>query len=289
MIDTHCHLTDPRLLDQIAAVLDRAQSAGILEMVTIGTDPPDWEAAIALTKKYPNVRCAVGVHPNNCHEVPFERIADLRKYFPSPGTPGEGRGGGSSGPLKSQPPPQPSPGVPGEGIRGRIVAIGEIGLDHYHKDAPRELQIKFFESQLELARKVNFPVVIHSRESVDDCLAVLKNFRRVRAVFHCFTGTAAEAARIWDAGHLTGFTGVVTFRNGRSLLEIAAQAPADRILVETDAPYLTPEPMRKQKINEPAMVIHTATAIAQARGITLEEFDALTTKSAHNFYRWKSP
>jgi len=301
MIDTHCHLTDPRLLDQIAAVLGRAQSAGILEMVTIGTDPPDWDAAIALTKEYPNIRCAVGVHPNNCHEVPFERIAELRKYFPSPGTPGEGEGGGSSGPLKSPPPPQlptrrdfaslslQSPGVPGEGVRGRIVAIGEIGLDYYHKDASRELQIKFFESQLELARKVDFPVVVHSRESVDDCLAVLKHFPKVRAVFHCFTGTAAEATRIWDASHLTGFTGVVTFRNGRSLLEIAAQAPADRILVETDAPYLTPEPMRKQKINEPAMVIHTATAIAQARGITLEEFDALTTKNAHNFYRWQSP
>ncbi len=255
MIDTHCHLTDPRLLDQIAAVLGRAQSAGILEMVTIGTDPPDWDAAIALTKKYPNVRCAVGVHPNNCHEVPFERIADLRSYAHD----------------------------------ARVVAIGEIGIDHHHKDASPELQTKYFEAQLHVAQELDFPVVIHSRESVDDCLAVLKNFPKVRAVFHCFTGTAAEAARIWDAGHLTGLTGVVTFRNGRSLLEIAAQAPADRILVETDAPYLTPEPMRKQKINEPAMVIHTATAIAQARRTSLEEFDALTTKNAHNFYRWQSP
>ncbi len=182
-------------------------------------------------EKYPNVRCAVGVHPNNCHEVPFERIADLRSYSHD----------------------------------ARVVAIGEIGLDHHHKDASPELQAKYFEAQLGLAQELNFPVVIHSRESVDDCLAVLKHFPKVRAVFHCFTGTAADAARIWDAGHLTGFTGVVTFRNGRSLLEIAAQAPADRILVETDAPYLTPEPMRKQKINEPAMVIHTATAIAQAR------------------------
>ena len=264
MIDTHCHLTDPRLLDQIAAVMDRAQSAGICEMVTIGTDPADWEAAIALTGKYSNIRCAVGVHPNNCHEVPFESIAALRTFFPSAG-------------------------VPGEGGRGAIVAIGEIGIDRHHKDAPPELQIKYFEAQLDLAQQLAMPVVIHSRESVDDCLSVLKRFPKVRAVFHCFTGAAAEAARIWDGGHLTGFTGVVTFRNGRSLLEIAAQAPGDRILVETDAPYLTPEPMRKQKVNEPAMVVHTVTAIAEARGISIEELDALTTKNAHNFYRWQSP
>ena len=113
----------------------------------------------------------------------------------------------------------------------------------------------------------------------------LRAFEGVRAVFHCFTGTADEAKRIWDAGHLTGFTGVVTFRNGQGLRDIAAAAPADRILVETDAPYLTPEPMRKQKTNEPAMVVHTAAAVAAARGMSVAALDDCTTENAMGFYR----
>jgi TatD DNase family protein len=250
MIDTHCHLTDPRLLEQIDAVLTRAKSAGVSEMVTIGVDPADWDAAISLTKKYSNIRCALGIHPNNCHEVPFERIADLRGLLPN------------------------------------AVAIGETGLDYHHQDAPPATQAKYFEAQLGLAQELNYPVVIHCRQAVDDTLDILKRFPKVRAVFHCFTGTQSEAERIWEAGHLTGFTGVITFRNGRELLEIAARVPADWILVETDAPYLTPEPMRKQKINEPAMVIHTAAAIAAARKMPLEEFDQLTTRNAKAFYHW---
>lgn len=252
MIDTHCHLTDPRLLEQIANVLAHAQSAGVAEMVTIGVDPADWQAAIALTKKYSNIRCAVGVHPNNCHEVPLERIDDLREYAADPA----------------------------------VVAIGEIGLDYHHHDAPPEMQAKYFEAQLGLASQLELPVVIHCREAIDDCVAMLEQFPEVRAVFHCFTGTPSDAERIWAAGRLTGFTGVVTFRNGRELLEIAARAPRDRILVETDAPYLTPEPMRRQKTNEPSMVIHTAAAIAEARKIPLQELDELTTANAKAFYRW---
>jgi len=121
---------------------------------------------------------------------------------------------------------------------------------------------------------------------MDDCLSILRAFEEVRAVFHCFTGTADEAGRIWDAGHLTGFTGVVTFRNAEKLREITAAAPVDRILVETDAPYLTPEPMRKQKTNEPAMVVHTAAVVAEARGMSIAELDERTTKNAIGFYRW---
>ena len=134
--------------------------------------------------------------------------------------------------------------------------------------------------------QTRLPVIIHCREAVDDCLSILRAFAGVRAVFHCFTGNAHEARRIWDAGHLTGFTGVVTFRNGQMLREVAAAAPADRILVETDAPYLSPEPMRKQKINEPALVVHTAAVVAGARNISIEELDRITTGNALGFYRW---
>jgi TatD DNase family protein len=252
MIDTHCHLTDPRLLEQIDGVLSRAAAAGVKDIVTIGTLPGDWEAALSLAKSHPNVRCAVGGHPNNCHEFRLADLGRLRDFC----------------------------------NERSVVALGEMGLDYHYDFAPKERQAGFFEAQLQLAQELTMPVIIHCREAMDDCLAILKRFANVRAVFHCFTGTAEEARRVWDAGHLTGFTGVVTFRNGQALREIAAEAPADRILVETDAPYLTPEPMRKRKTNEPALVMHTAAALAKARNISLQELDALTTANAKRFYRW---
>jgi TatD DNase family protein len=252
MIDTHCHLTDPRLFEQLEGVLGRAAAAGVSDIVTIGTHPADWDAALAVTKGRPNVRCAVGAHPNYCHEIEFEELGRLRRYFDSPA----------------------------------VVAVGEMGLDYHYDFAPRERQAKYFQAQLELARGAGLPVVIHCRDAVDDCLAILGAFNGVRAVFHCFTGTSREARRIWDAGHLIGFTGVVTFHNGQALREVAAEAPADRILVETDAPYLSPEPMRKQKINEPALVVHTAAAVAAARKISVAELGEVTRKNAMGFYRW---
>lgn len=253
MIDTHCHLTDARLLSQIDAVLSRAAAAGVSRMVTIGTRPGDWEAALALVADRQNIHCALGIHPNHCHEAELEDVATLRQLQQSP----------------------------------NVVALGEMGLDYHYQFAPRARQAQFLEAQLQLAGELGRPVIIHCREAVDDCLAILHKFPRVRAVFHCFTGTSQEAGRIFDAGHLIGFTGVVTFRNGAALRQIAAEAPPDRILVETDAPYLTPEPMRKQKINEPAMVMHTAAAVAAARGISVADLDELTTRNALDFYQWK--
>ncbi len=252
MIDTHCHLTDPRLFGQLSGVLERAAVAGVRDMVTIGTAPGDWEAAIGVTKRHSNIRCAVGVHPNHTHEIEFAEIARLKEYA---------------------------------GLSA-VVAIGEMGLDYHHTFASRELQAKYFVAQLEIAREAKLPVVIHCREAVNDCLSILSAYPDVRAVFHCFTGTMEEAGRIWDCGYLTGFTGVLTFRNGEAPREIAAAAPAGQILVETDAPYLTPEPVRKQKVNEPALVMHTAAVLAAARGMSLAEVDELTTQNAKQFYRW---
>jgi len=253
MIDTHCHLTDPGLLAQVDAVLERAAEAGVREVVTIGTHPEDWEAALALAKKYPNVRCAVGGHPNNCHEFQFEELARLRDFCREP----------------------------------RVMALGEMGLDYHHHFSSPQTQRKYFEAQLELARELDMPVIIHCREAMDDCLAVLRGFAGVRAVFHCFTGTMEEAKQVWDAGYLTGFTGVVTFKNGQALREVVKAAPEDRILVETDAPYLTPEPMRKVKVNEPGMVMHTARVVAEVRGVDLGKVDEMTSANARAFYRWE--
>jgi TatD DNase family protein len=252
MIDTHCHLTDPRLLEQLEAVLSRAQSAGVTGMVSVATHPADWPAALELANTRGQLRCAIGVHPNYCHQVELDELPQLRG-------------------LQNHP---------------SVVALGEMGLDYHYEYAPKSRQAQFLEAQLQIADELKRPVIIHCREAADDCLAILNNFSSVSAVFHCFTGSADEARRIWDRGYLLGFTGVVTFKNGQALRDIAAAVPVEQILVETDAPYLTPEPMRKQKVNEPALVMHTAAVVAQARGVSLEEIDAITTKNAQRFYRW---
>jgi TatD DNase family protein len=193
------------------------------------------------------------VHPNYCNEVELSALQELR-------------------PLLAKP---------------ALGAVGEMGLDYHYDSVPKSRQLEFFTAQLQIAVEANRPVVIHSRKAIDDCLAVMKDFAVPAAVFHCFTGTAPEARRILDAGWMIGFTGVVTFKKTEELRQVAAFAPAERILVETDAPYLSPEPKRGQKINEPALVMHTAAAVAAARGVTIAEIDRLTSDNARRFYRWE--
>jgi TatD DNase family protein len=252
VIDSHCHLTDPRLNSQLEDVLARAAAAGVTRMITIATNLADDEAAIALCRTLPDVRCAIGVHPNYTHEADLNDLPRLRD-------------------LQTDP---------------VVVALGEMGLDYFHKYAPRERQLKFFEPQLQLAKELNRPIVIHSRESTDDTLAVMKGFPGVRAVFHCFTGTPIDARKILDAGYLLGFTGAITFKKNDALREAVALTPLDRMLVETDAPYLTPEPKRSQKTNEPALVVHVAATVGRVKGISVAEVDAATTRNVASFLSW---
>ena len=252
MIDTHCHLTDPRLGSQLEDVLSRARAAGVTRFITIGTSLADDEAAIALCRGRADVQCAIGVHPNYSHEAEVSDLPRLRE-------------------LQAEP---------------SVVALGEMGLDYFHHYAPRAKQFQIFEPQLQLAVELDRPVVIHCREATDDCLAVMRPFASVRAVFHCFTGSPDEARKILDAGYLLGFTGAVTFRKNDALREAVALTPADRMLVETDAPYLTPEPHRSHKTNEPAMVVHVAATVGRVKGMTIEEVDRVTTENAARFFRW---
>ena len=252
MIDTHCHLTDPRLFEQLDGVLVRAKAAGVTEIVTIGTYLEDAAAAIELCKSHANVRCAVGIHPNYSAQAKVEDVALLRGLNNAPS----------------------------------VFALGEMGLDYHYDRAEPAHQRAIFEAQLQLATELNRPVIIHCREAVDDTLAIMKSFASVQAVFHCFTGTADEAKRIVASGHRLGFTGVVTYKKNDELRAIVKSTPMVRILVETDAPYLTPEPVRKAKANEPAFVMHTAAVVAQVTGVSLEEIDRITTDNAHGFYQW---
>jgi TatD DNase family protein len=245
-------LTDPRLFEQLDDVLARCAAAGVQEMVTIGTDLEDAADAISLCQKYSNVRCAVGIHPNYSENARVEDVAQLRGLQASP----------------------------------TVVALGEMGLDYHYDRATPQHQRQIFEAQLQLAMELKRPVIIHCREAVDDTLAVMGAFKSVPAVFHCFTGTGDEARRIIDAGYLLGFTGVITFKRNDELRAVVHQTPSDRLLVETDAPYLTPEPMRKIKTNEPSFVVHTARVIAEVKGIAHEEIDRITTANAKGFYQW---
>jgi TatD DNase family protein len=252
MIDSHCHLTDPRLFEQLDEVLSRAAAAGVTRMITVGTNPADDAAAIDVCRGRANLRCTVGVHPNYCHEVDFAEVPRLRELQRDPS----------------------------------VVALGEMGLDYHHNFADRARQRRFFEAQMQLAAELDRPVVIHCREAVDDTLALMRDFPAVPAVFHCFTGTSDEARRIIEAGYLLGFTGVVTFKKNDDLRTAARMTPRDRLLVETDAPYLSPEPVRKQKTNEPAFVVHTAAVVAKEWGVSLEELDAITTQNTVRFFKW---
>ena len=264
MIDTHCHLTDPRLREQIDAVLTRAEAAGVSRVVTIGCEPQDARAAVDLAQRHPQVWAAVGLHPcylpnagrEKSHEAPPLEVLDAF--------------------LRSQ------------CERSRVAAIGEIGLDRHWdaSEATFKLQRAYFEFQLQIAVDLRMPVILHTREAVDDALDVLANFPSVRAVFHSFTGTQQQAQRITDRGYLIGFTGPITYKKNNDLRAAAAVCPIEQLVVETDGPYLSPEPVRSQRVNEPAYVVHTARRIADLKGISLADFDRATTANAQRFFRW---
>jgi TatD DNase family protein len=253
MIDTHCHLTDPRLLEQLDGVISRAKAAGVVRMITIGTSVQDAQAAIALCRGRDDVRCAVGIHPNYTQNATLKDIPAIHQ-------------------LQNDP---------------SVVALGEMGLDYFHHFADRKHQAELFDAQLSLAAELGRVVIIHSREAIDDTLKMMAKYPTVRGVFHCFTGTAAESENILAAGHLISFTGPITYNKNDDLREVVKLVPLDRLMVETDAPYLSPEPMRKQKINEPSLVMHTAAVVAQLKEVTVEEVDRVTTNVAREFFEWE--
>jgi TatD DNase family protein len=253
MIDSHCHLTDPQLHSRLADVLAHASRMGVKKMITIGTGLDDDRQCVELCRDRDYLRCAVGVHPGYVDSEDLTALPQLREIQADPS----------------------------------VVAIGEIGLDYFRGKANVARQMEFLQFQLNLAVEVDRPLVIHSREAIDDCLGVLKDFPTLKAVFHCFTGTADEARKILDAGYMIGFTGVITYKKSDLLREVVKFTPIQRMLVETDAPYLTPEPMRKQKVNEPALVTHVAAKVAEVKGMTLGEVEAITTANCEQLFRWK--
>ncbi len=253
MIDTHCHLSYGPLFDQIDAVLQRAQAVGVRHIISIGTRLDDCLRTLDLSRRFAQVSAAVGIHPHYAAEVSDDELERVAAMFSDPD----------------------------------VIAAGEMGLDYHYDFSPRQPQRKAFQRQLAAATASGKPVILHCREAVDDALAILKEAGHVQGVFHCFTGQMDEAIRILDAGYYLGFTGIITFKNTGYLREIVKMVPADRLLIETDAPYLSPEPHRRQKTNEPSLIEYTFRKAAEVRGVSLGELVEQTTANAQRLFSLK--
>ena len=247
LVDTHCHLDFPEFDDDRDRVVAAARAAGVAAVITIGTDLPSSRRAVELAERYPEVFAAVGIHPHSAAEATPAALAELRRLARHP----------------------------------RVLAIGEIGLDYYRGREQAEVQKRAFRAQLELAADLGLPVVVHNREAEADIWEELTRpgGPRVRGVLHCFSAGVDWALRFCRQGLYIGLDGPVTFKNGERVREVARAVPADRLLVETDAPFLAPHPYRGRR-NEPAWVRLVAERIAAERQCTLEELAARTTANA---------
>jgi len=250
LVDSHCHLDFPDFAAELDEVVARARAAGIGRLVTICTRVRKHAQVLAVAEKFPEIYCSVGTHPHNAHE---ELDIDAKALIA----------------LTKNP---------------KVVAIGEVGLDYHYDNSPRDAQAQGLRQHIAAARETGLPLVIHAREADADMARILEDETgkgTFPAVLHCFTGGRDLAFKAIELGHYVSFTGILTFKNSAALREIAAALPADRILVETDAPYLAPLPYRGKR-NEPAYVVETAKSLAQTRGVTADEIARQTTE---NFFR----
>lgn len=243
-------------------VIKRARDAGIEAIITIGSDLESCKSAIELSEKYDIIYAAIGIHPHDAKDFTEEIYLKLKEW--------------------ATPPPLPL--TKGGYGGGKVVAIGETGLDYHYENSPREIQKEVFKRHLSLAKELSLPVVIHSREAKKDTLEILRESEITSGVLHCFSGDMDMAEQAMKMGFYISIAGPVTFKNVRRLIEISKAIPDDYLLIETDAPYLTPEPLRGRR-NEPSYLIHIAETIAELRGITVEDLARITTLNTKRLFR----
>jgi TatD DNase family protein len=261
LIDTHCHLEMDEFNNERDAVIQRARDAGIEALITIGSDMAGNTGGLDLSGKHDFIYAAVGFHPHDAKDFSEEVFNQIKEWATPPNPPlGKGGIGG-----------------------GKVVAIGEIGLDYHYDNSPRDVQCEVFGKQLRLADELGLPVIIHSREAKKDTLDMISESGVRMGVFHCFSGDMDMAKHAMSLGFHISIAGPVTFKKAQRLKEVAKAIPDEYLLIETDAPYLSPEPFRGRR-NEPAYIIHTATAIAQIRGVTLEDIARITTLNAKRLF-----
>ena len=254
-VDTHCHLQDEQFASCLDVVLERARQANVQTILAVGTTAANSSECVALAARNPMLFAAVGIHPNHCNEVvagDWERILALA----------------------------------GE---KKVVALGETGLDRYWQDVPFSTQQEFFSRHLHLSQQTNLPFIVHMRDCDEDILVMLREARQRGAllgVMHSFTGTQQTLEECLALGMHVSFAGMITYKKSDELRRIAKLVPQDRILIETDSPYLSPHPCRSQRPNEPSLIVHTAQCLATERGVSLEEFANQTSDNAKRLFRW---
>ena len=248
--DTHAHYDDERFTDDRAELLGKMPEAGIGLIVNPGCERTSSLAAISFAESYPHVYAAVGWHPQQADEFDAAAPEDLRRWAKHP----------------------------------KVKAIGEIGLDYYYDTAPVDVQKAVFIRQMELAEELDLPVIVHDRDAHGDCMEIVRAFPRVRGVFHCYSGSAEMARQLIDLGWYLSFTGAITFKNARKAPEAVAECPLERIMLETDSPYLAPVPMRGKR-NDSRFLPYIAQVVAEIKGISVDEVERITCENGRRFFR----
>ena len=251
LFDSHAHLDDEKFAPDLDDVIARARAVGVEHILTVGAHPALWDRTVMIAERYPGVLAAVGCHAHDAKDFSPEIEARIRGYAAA----------------------------------GKLAAIGEMGLDYYYDRSPRDKQREVLAHQLGMVVEIGLPVILHLRDSIPDALAILRDFRNsgLRGVAHCFGGDAAAALALVEMGFFISFAGTLTFPKTDDLKAAAKAVPADRLLVETDCPFLAPQPVRGKR-NEPAFVRHTLYELAALRGLSADEAAALTTANAKRLF-----
>ena len=251
LFDTHAHLNDPAFDADRAQLLESFAAAGVGLVMNAGCSLESSRQIVEMAEQYPWLYASVGSHPDSADEVNEPVLEEYRKLSK---------------------------------LSHKVKAIGEIGLDYYYEDIPRDIQQRAFRMQMALARELDLPVIVHEREAHNDGLAIVKEFPTVKGVFHCYSGSAEMARQLVELGWYIGFTGVLTFKNARKAVQTAASIPLDRIVLETDCPFMAPEPFRGKR-NHPGYLYRMAERLAEIRGLTVEQIHAATTENGKRLYR----
>ena len=251
LFDTHAHVDDAAFDEDREELLAKLPEQGIALLMNPGCSLETSRNAVKNASRYDYIYAAVGSHPDAALEVNEEVLEEYRRL------------------VRENP---------------KVKAIGEIGLDYHYEDVPREQQQAAFRAQMALAQELGLPVIIHDREAHEDCLNIIREFPTVKGVFHCFSGSAEMAKQLTKMGWYVGFTGVITFKNARRAVEAAAAVPLDRFVIETDCPYMSPEPFRGKR-NDPGRVYRMAEKLAEIRGLPVEEIQKITLENGKRLYR----
>jgi len=252
LIDTHAHLTFSELEENIDAVVARSIDAGVTSWITVGTDPDQVKKVLALVPKYDNMYAALGFHPHEAKQIAPGDLKFLKETASAE----------------------------------KVVAIGETGLDFHYDHSPRDVQKEIFRKLLQIASEINLPVIVHTRQAFEESMEILDEFtgRLKKVVIHCYSGTAEQTKLILDRGYYISFTGIVTFKKTDETRQAAKLVPLDRLMIETDCPFISPEPVRNQRPCEPAMLVHTAKKIAEVKEMDLEDFAEAVTATSKQFF-----